>query len=65
MHNHLAMNICEAIMPIKDGTDSGKVYNNVEIDDFDTKGAYFSSDKCASYICYDEIVEINVKNILE
>ena len=42
MNNYLAMNVCEAIMPIKDGsvnvtivTASGKVYNNVEIDDFD------------------------------
>lgn len=46
-------------------TDSNKVYNNVEILDFDTKGACFSNDKCASYIYYDEIVEINVKNIPE
>lgn len=47
MHNHLAMNICEAIMPVKDScvnvtitTDSNEVYNNVEILDFDTKGAF-------------------------
>ena len=72
MNNYLAMNICEAIMPVKDDcinvtitTDSNKVYNNVEILDFDTKGACFSNDKCASYIYYDEIVEINVKNIPE
>ena len=50
MNNHLAMNICEAIMPIKDDcvnvtitTDSNKVYDNVEILDFVTKGAYFSN----------------------
>lgn len=72
MNNHLAMNICEAIMPVKDNcvnvtitTDSNKVYNNVEVLDFDTKGAYFSNDKCASYVCYDKIVEINVRNIPE
>ena len=48
MNNHLAMNICEAIMPVKDDcvnvtitTDSNKVYNNVEILDFDTKGGIF------------------------
>lgn len=36
------MNICEAIMPIKDDsvnvtivTNSGNVYNNVEVDDYD------------------------------
>lgn len=72
MNNHLAINICEAIMPIKDDcvnvtitTDSNKVYDNVEILDFDTKGAYFSNDKCASYVYYDQIVEINVRNIPE
>ena len=38
MNNYLAMNICEAIMPIKDDsvnvtivTNSGNVYNNVEV----------------------------------
>lgn len=72
MNNYLAMSICEAIMPIKDGsvnvtivTNSGNVYNNVEIDDFDTKGVYFSNDKDALYVYYDKIVEINVKNIPE
>ena len=72
MNNHLAMNICEAIMPVRDScvivtvaTDSSKVYNNVEILDFDIKGAYFGNDEHASYIYYDEIVEINVKNIPE
>lgn len=40
MNNYLAMNICEAIMPIKDDsvnvtivTNNGNVYNNVEVDD--------------------------------
>lgn len=72
MNNYLAMNVCEAIMPIKDGsvnvtivTASGKVYNNVEIDDFDTKGVYFSNDRHALYVYYDKIVEINVKNVPE
>lgn len=72
MNTHLAMNICEAIMPVKDDcvnvtitTDSNKVYNNVEILDFDTKGAYIGNDKYASYVYYDEIVEINVRNIPE
>lgn len=44
MNNYLAMNICEAIMPIKDDsvnvtivTNNGNVYNNVEVNDFDTK----------------------------
>lgn len=43
MNNYLAMNICEAIMTIKDNsvnvtivTNSGNVYNNVEVDDFET-----------------------------
>lgn len=72
MNNYLAMNICEAIMPIKDDsvnvtivTKSGKVYNNVEVDDFDTKGVYFSNDKYAPYVAYDNIVEINVRNKVE
>ena len=40
MNNYLAMNICEDIMPIKDDsvsvtivTNSGNVYNNVEVND--------------------------------
>lgn len=48
MNNYLAMNICEAIMPIKDDsvnvtiiTNNGNVYNNVEVNDFDTKGVFF------------------------
>ena len=48
MNNYLAMNICEAIMPIKDDsvnvtiiTNSGNVYNNVEVNDFDTKRCIF------------------------
>lgn len=72
MNNYLAMNICEAIMPIKDGsvnvtiiTASGKVYDNIEVDDFDTKGVYFSNDRYAPYVCYDKIVEINVRNKVE
>lgn len=47
MNNYLAMNICEAIMPIKDDsvnvtivTKSGNVYNNVEVNDIDTKGVF-------------------------
>lgn len=47
MNNYLAMNICEAIMPIKDDsvnvtiiTNNGNVYNNVEVNDFDTKGIF-------------------------
>lgn len=69
MNNYLAMNICEAIMPIKDDsvnvtivTNNGNVYNNVEVNDFDTKGVYFSNDKYAPYVAYDKIVEINVRN---
>ena len=72
MNNYLAMNVCEAIMPIKDDsvnvtivTASGKVYNNVEIDDFDTKGVYFSNDRYTCYVAYDKIVEINVRNVPE
>ena len=45
MNNYLAMKICEAIMPIKDDSvnvtivsNSGNVYNNIEVDDFNTKG---------------------------
>ena len=72
MNNYLAMNICEAIMPIKDGsvnvtivTSNGNVYNNVEVDDFDTKGVYFTNNKYVLYVAYDKIVEINVRNVPE
>lgn len=47
MNNYLAMNICEAIMSIKDDsvnvtiiTNNGNVYNNVEVNDFNTKGVF-------------------------
>lgn len=60
MNNYLTMNICEAIMPIKDDsvnvtivTNSGNVYNNVEVDDFDTKGVYFTNNKYAPYVTYE------------
>lgn len=72
MNNYLAMKLCEAIMPIKDNsvnvtivTNSGNVYNNVEVDDFNTKGVYFSNDRYTSYVSYNKIVEINVKNKVE
>lgn len=57
------MNICEAIMPIKydSVTNNGSVCNNVEVNDFDTKGVYFNNDKYAPYVAYDKIVEINVR----
>ena len=63
MNNYLAMEICEAIMSIKDDSvnvtivsNSGNVYNNIEVDDFDTKGVYFSNDRCAFHVAYDKIV---------
>lgn len=66
------MNICEAIMPVKDDsanvtivTNSDNVYNNVEVNDFNTKGVYFSNDKYVLYVAYDKIVEINVRNVHE
>ena len=69
MNNYLAMKICEAIMPIKDDsvnvtivTKSGNVYNNVEVDNFNIKGVFFSNDIYTSYVAYDKIVEINVRN---
>ena len=72
MNNYLAMKLCEAIMPIKDDsvnvtivTNSGNVYTNVEVDDFNTKGVYFSNYRYTSYIAYNKIVEINVRNVPE
>ena len=72
MNNQVAIKICEAIMPIKDGsvnvtivTSNGDVYNNVEVDDFNTKGVYFSNDRYTSYVAYNKIVEINVRNVPE
>ena len=41
------------------------IYDNVEVDDFDAKGVYFSNDKYAPYVAYDKIVEINVRNVPE
>ena len=68
MNNYLAMKICEAIMSIKDDSvnvtivsNSGNVYNNIEVDDFNTKGVYFSNDRYTVYVAYNKIVEINVR----
>lgn len=51
MNNYLAMNICEAIMPIKDDsvnvtivTNNGNVYNNVEVNDIDYEDIYDNLD---------------------
>lgn len=51
MNNYLAMNICEAIMPIKDDsvnvtiiTNNGNVYNNVEVNDIDYEDIYDNID---------------------
>lgn len=51
MNNYLAMNICEAIMPIKDDsvnvtivTNNGNVYNNVEVNDIDYADIYDNLD---------------------
>ena len=70
MNNYLAMKICEAIMSIKDDSvnvtivsNSGNVYNNIEVDDFNTKGVYFSNDRYTVYVAYDKIIEINVRNV--
>ena len=41
------------------------IYDNIEVDDFDAKGVYFSNDKYAPYVAYDKIVEINVRNVPE
>lgn len=72
MNNYLAMKICEAIMSIKDDSvnvtiisNSGNVYNNIEVDDFNTKGVYFSNDRYTVYVAYNNIVEINVRNVPE
>ena len=72
MNNYLAMNICETIMSIKDDsvnvtiiTNSGNVYDNVDVNDFDIKGVYLSNDKYAPYVAYNKIVEINVRNVPE
>ena len=68
MNNYLAMNICEAMHINNDSvngtinTNNGNVYNNVEVNDVDTKGVFFSNDKHAPYVAYDKIVEINVIN---
>lgn len=51
MNNYLAMNICEAIIPIKDDsvnvtivTNNGNVYNNVEVNDIDYEDIYDNLD---------------------
>lgn len=72
MNNQVALNIVEAIVSAKCNTiivtivsNSGNVYNNIEVDDFNTKGVYFSNDRYTVYVAYNNIVEINVRNVPE
>ena len=72
MNNYLAMNICEAIMPIKDDsvnvtivTNNGNVYNNVEVNDFDTKGAYLVMINMHLMLLTIRLLKINVRNVPE
>ena len=72
MNNQVALNIVKAIVSAKCNTiiativtNNGNVYDNVEVNDFDTKGVYFSNDKYAPYVAYDKIVEINVRTKVE
>ena len=72
MNNQVALNIVKAIVSAKCNTiiativtNNGSVYTNVEVDDFNTKGVYFSNDRYTCYVAYNKIVEINVRNVPE
>ena len=72
MNNQVALSIFEAITSVECNTiivtivtNNGSVYTNVEVDDFNTKGVYFSNDRYTCYVAYNKIVEINVRNVPE
>lgn len=47
------MNIKDDSVNVTIVTNSGNVYNNVEVNDFDTKGVYFTNNKYVLYVAYD------------
>lgn len=69
MNNQIALNLIEAIAGSKCNTviatittNNGSVYENITVDTFSTEGVLFNE---THYVAYDNIVEINVRNIPE
>lgn len=69
MNNQVALNIVEAIVSAKCNTiiativtDNGSVYENITVDTFDVEGVLFNE---THYVTYNNIVEINVRNVPE
>ena len=69
MNNQIALNLIEAIVGSKCNTviatiitNNGSVYENITVDTFSTKGVLFNE---THYVTYDNIVEINVRNVPE
>lgn len=69
MNNQVALNIVEAIVSAKCNTiiativtANGSVYENITVDTFDIEGVLFNE---THYVTYNNIVEINVRNVPE
>ena len=69
MNNQVALNIVKAIVSAKCNTiiativtDNGSVYENITVDTFDAEGVLFNE---THYVTYNNIVEINVRNVPE
>lgn len=69
MNNQVALPIFEAITSVKCNTivvtivtDNGSVYENIKVITFDVEGVLFNE---THYITYNNIVEINVRNVPE
>lgn len=69
MNNQIALNLIEAIVGSKCNTviatiitNNGSVYENITVDTFSTEVVLFNE---THYVAYDNIVEINVRNVPE
>ena len=69
MNNQVALSIFEAITSVKYNTiivtivtNNGSVYENIKIVTFDVEGILFNE---THYVTYNNIVEINVRNVPE
>ena len=69
MNNQVALNIVKAIVSAKCNTiiativtNNCNVYENIKVETFDVEGILFNE---TPYVTYNNIVEINVRNVPE
>ena len=69
MNNEVVLNIIKEIVRVKCNTiiativtNNGSVYENIKVNTFDVEGVLFNE---THYVTYNNIVEINVRNVPE